>query len=209
MKSKSKPKLNGKSKKCLQKLYAVDKKITDIINTLNKVEKLLKGIINTEEFENGYPNAGTKVAGDSKQKCMIDGVPKRIEFELNHLIFYIDFTLLAPENDGVNDIKGCMIYGVNRSTCFTKCIFPNKTDDKGTSDKVTCENCERISRCDRLEDKPLIQFYIDQQGMIQSAGEFQDSWWIKKEDDLPELHFRTMELIWPKALAWTNENLLA
>ncbi|MFH0883433.1 MAG: hypothetical protein V2A56_10650, partial [bacterium] len=151
---KSKSNLNGKSKKCLQKLYAVGKEITDIIDTLKKVETLLKEIINTEKFENGYPNPGTKVTGDSKQKCMIDGVPKRIEFGLNHLIFYIDFTLLAPENDGVNDIKGCMIYGVNRSTCFTKCVFPNKTVDKVASDKVTCENCERISRCDRLEDKP-------------------------------------------------------
>lgn len=196
--------LNGKSKKYLQKLYVIGKELTDIIKTLNKVEKQLKGIINTKIFEKDYPNVGTKMTGNSKQKCMIIGVPKRIEFGLNSLIFYIDFTLLAPENDGVNDIKGSMIYGVNRSTCFTECIFPNETDDK-----VKCENCERISRCDRLEDKPLIQFFIDRHGRIQSTGEFEDSWWIEKKDDLPELHFRTMELIWPKALAWTNENLLA
>lgn len=201
--------LNGKSKKCLQKLYADGKEITEIISTLNKVEKLLQGIINTKKFENGYPNAKSKVTGNSKQKCMIDGVPRRIEFELNHLIFYIDFTLLAPENDGVNDIKGSMIYGVNRSTCFTKCIFPPNIGDEGTLVNDACEHCNRLPRCDGLEDKPLIQFFIDRHGMIQSAGEFEDSWWIEKKDDLPELHFRTMALIWPKALAWTNENILA
>ena len=137
---KSKSQLNGKSKKSLQKLYAVGKEVADIIGTLKKVETLLKGIINTKKFENGYLNPITKVTGDSKQKCMIDGVPKRIEFGLNHLIFYIDFTLLAPENDGVNDIKGCMIYGVNRSTCFTKCFSHKTTDDEVTCVGVIIEN---------------------------------------------------------------------
>lgn len=198
----SKSYLNGKSKKCLQKLYAEANEINEIVQILNKVEKLLQTIINTEKFEDGYLNAKSKVIGNSKQRCMIDRVPKRIEFELNHLRFFIDFTLLAPESDGVNDTKGTMIYGVNRSTCFAKCIFPKRG-------RAKCKYCERVSRCDGLEDKPLIQFFIDRHGMIQSAGEFEDSWWVEKVDDLPELHFRTMELIWPKALQWTNENILA
>lgn len=214
------PLVKGKAEKSLYKLEAINTEINKMKDILDKVQKELVRVIKNEcnylEI-NINLEVNTKLInsrGLEKQKSMIETLPKRIEFELNHLIFYIDFTLLAPENDGVNDIKGCMIYGVNRSTCFIKCIFPNKTDDKGTSDKVasdkvTCENCERISRCDRLEDKPLIQFSIDRQGMIQSAGEFEDSWWLEKEDDLPELHYRTMELIWPKALAWTNENLLA
>ena len=198
----SKSDLNGKSKKCLQKLYAEAYEINEIIQILNKVEKLLRTIINTEKFEDGYLNAKSKVIGNSKQRCMIDGVPKRIEFELNHLRFFIDFTLLVPENGGVNDTTGSMIYGVNRSTCFAKCIFP-----KGR--RAKCKYCERVPRCDSLEDKALIQFNIDRHEMIKSAGEFEDSWWVEKKDDLPELHFRAMALIWPKALAWTNENILA
>lgn len=195
---------NGKSKKALRKLSAVNTEIENIGKRLNVVKERLVKIINKLE-EIDYLNVETELINNKKyekQKCMVEPLPKRIEFKFNHLKFYIDFTL-TQENGASADIKECMIYGANRSTCFTKCFFDKKTDDK------TCEKCERVSRCDGLEDKPLIQFFIDRHGMIQSAGEFEDSWWVKKVDDLPELHFRTMELIWPKALEWTNENLLA
>lgn len=203
---------NGKIVKALCKLKAVKDEIDKIKDILESVKtKLELIIVKFDAVENLKPETEflkpkTELM-NKKQKCMIETLPERIEFKLNHLKFYIDFTLTTQENDTSVNIKGCMIYGVNRSTCFTKCILTHKTDDKGTS--VTCKHCERISRCDKLEDKPLIQFFIDRHGMIQSAGEFEDSWWIEKKDDLPELHFRAMELIWPKALAWTNENLLA
>lgn len=195
------PVVNGKSEKSLRELSSINIEIRNIEKRLNNVNEILVKVIN-ELTKIDYPNVETGLIGNDKQKCMAETLPKRIEFKLNHLKFYIDFTLTQENNSSANMI-GCMIYGANRSICFTKCIFPH------TNDEDKCENCERILRCDRLEDKPLIQFYIDRHGMIQSAGEFEDVWWIDKEDDLPEIHFRTMELIWPKALAWMNENLLA
>jgi hypothetical protein len=197
-----KKKVPGKNEKALRKLSAVDTEINHIKNILKEVKEKLKPLIDKYETDQHLKANTELISDETKQRCMIETLPKRIEFKYNYLKFYIDFTVVTQDNDASVDVKGCMIYGVNRSTCFATCIFP-----KGATAK--CKYCERVSRCDGLEDKPLIQFFIDRHEMIQSAGEFEDSWWIKKKDDLPELHFRTMELIWPKALAWTNENLLA
>ena len=203
------PLVKGKAEKSLYKLEAINTDINKMKDILDKVQEILVRVIKNEC---NYLEINTDLEvntelinsrGLEKQKSMIEALPKRIEFKHNHLKFYIDFTL-TQENSSSADITGCMIYGANRATCFTKCIYPHKPDDEDV-----CENCARVSRCDSLEDKPLIQFYIDRHKMIQSAGEFEDSWWLEKKDDLPELHFRTMDLIWPKALEWTNENLLA
>ena len=139
----------------------------------------------------------------------------RIKFEFNCLKFYIDFTLVASERDGQSNIKGSIIYGTNRTLCF---IFPNNQNN--------CEECQRTVRCDRLEDKPLISFEINQHGMIQSSGKLKGEWWIKGNDsgsptmepqltgeikdkpDLDELHYRTLDLIWKEALDWANEIIL-
>lgn len=174
------PLVKGKAEKSLYKLKAINTEINKMKDILDEVQKELLRVIKNEcnylEINIGL-EVNTELInsrGLEKQKSMVETLLKRIEFEFNHLKFYIDFTLATQDNDASVDIKGCMIYGVNRSTCFAECIFP-----KGGKGK--CKNCERISRCDRLEDKPLIQFYIDRQGMIQPAGEFEDSWWIKKE----------------------------
>lgn len=210
--------LKGKGRSAFRNLRAVEDNCDDIIKILGKIASKLKCIIEkispkTEENEN-------------QEKCMseIDNIPKRIEFNLVHLKFYIDFTLIMPEKDDRAEVKGCIIYGAHKSVCFADCIYPK------TSCKEIDKRCERISRCDGLEDKPLIQFSVDRNGMIQAEGEIEDKWWIKKieqdekdtedkeelkeerellEEILSDLHLRTMEIIWPKALTWTNENLLA
>jgi len=104
---------------------------------------------------------------------------------------------VASERDGQSNIKGSIIYGTNRTLCF---IFSNKQKD--------CERCERIIRCDGLEDKPLISFKVTQHGMIQSSGKLEGEWWIEDKSDLLELHYRTLDLIWKEALDWANEIIL-
>ncbi len=128
---------------------------------------------------------------------MVTNVPKRIDFKTNHLKFYIDFTLVSAERDDLIDIKGSIIYGASRTLCFTDCIY----GDNRKKDKL----CQRINRCDGLEDKPLISFDVTQHGMIQSSGKLEGEWWIKDELDLDELHYRTLDLIWKEALDWANE----
>jgi len=218
--------LKGKSKNAFRHLRAVEENVNNIIELLRELESGMGNIINpemgplsiakSEESNNQTPKPGKE---KNPKKCMseIDAIPKRMEFKLINLKFYIDFTLIMSEKDAPADIKGCMIYGTYKSVCFAECIYypqqKNKTNSK-------C--CDRIARCDGFEDKPLMQFSVDRNGMIESTGEFEDVWWMKiKRDEqrdiedelfkdvLSELHFRTLALIWPKALAWTNENILA
>ena len=154
-----------------------------------------------EKFEQDIINI-LRVLSRQKKRSMAAIAPERIEFDFNSLKFYIDFTVVASEHDEITDIKGSIVYGTSRTLCFLNCIFPNR----GTDDD--CKNCERIRRCDGLEDKPLISFEVSQHGMIQSSGKLEGEWWIKDKPDLDELHYRAIDLIWKEALDWANEIIL-
>ncbi len=219
--------LKGKGRNAFRNLRAVEENVSEIICLLRELESGIGNLINPEldHLSIANPkgcNNQTPKSGQKKCASEIDAIPKRMEFKLTNLKFYIDFTLIMVEKDASADIKGCVIYGTCRSVCFTECIYPRQEN------KTNSKYCDRIARCDGLEDKPLMQFSVDRNGMIQSAGELEDKWWIKKvnqvkrtdeadvikeakllRENLSDLHYRTMELIWPKALAWTNENLLA
>lgn len=227
-------KLKGKGRNAFRNLRTVEENVNEIINVLEKLEAGLKSITHAEmrplsiassEVDKNQKSKQGKKSKNEKdqQKCMsaIDNIPKRIEFKLINLKFYIDFTLIMPAKDRSADIEGCVIYGTSKSICFTDCIYPRQQNE------TNCKCCDRVARCDGFEDKTLMQFSVDRNGLIQSTGEFEDVWRIKKveqdekdkgagitgdeslKDMVSELHYRTMELIWPKALAWTNENILA
>lgn len=152
-----------------------------------------------KDFEQDIINI-LRVLSGQKKRSMVAIAPERIEFNCNHLKCYIDFTVVASERDGQSNINGSIIYGTSRTICFLKCLFPNKQKD--------CERCERIIRCDGLEDKPLISFKVTQHGMIKSSGKLEGEWWIEDKSDLLELHYRALDLIWKDALDWTNEIIL-
>ncbi len=176
-----------------KKFKANDKKFTlnlspykdleqDIIERLRQFEKEKKDMLDGQET-----------------RSMVVNVPKRTKFKFNCLKFYIDFTLVASDRDSQSNIKGSIIYGTSRTLCFSDCIYPNSNKQNN------CERCERISRCDGLEDKPLISFEVTQHGMITSSGKLKGEWWIKDKPDLDELHYRALDLIWKEALDWANE----
>ncbi len=203
-------KLTGKGKKAKKRLEHINDEIEGIIEKLKAASNEFQDVIkNSNEFEN---------SNKPKKRSMIEGAPDRIEFQFtnkknqnkkNQMKFYIDFTVVASEGDDPADIKGSIIYGANRTLCFKDCIFPKNTKN--------CKLCERINRCDGLEDKPLIQFLVNKTGMIKSRGELEDEWWIKKEGDLEEddleegdladLHYRALDHIWKDSIDWTNENI--
>ena len=151
-----------------------------------------------EKFEQGIIKV-LRVLSGKKKRSMVANAPIRIDFEFNSLKFHIDFTLVATDRDGQSNIKGSIIYGTSRTLCFSDCIYKNLNKQND------CERCERILRCDGLEDKPLISFEVTKHGMIQSSGKLEGEWWIKDIPDLDELHYRTLDLIWEEALGWANE----
>ncbi len=174
--------------------------------SLNKVGPDKKNSM-LEDLESEYDNFKQGIAdililavlSEQKKRSMVAIAPKRIEFNCNHLKFYIDFTVMASERDGLSNIKGSIIYGTSRTLCFSDCIYPNLNKQNG------CERCERILRCDGLEDKPLISFEVTPHGMIKSSGKLEGEWWINDKPDLDELHYRTLDINWKEALDWANE----
>ena len=138
----------------------------------------------------------SKSADIKKCRSMILGMPNRIEFEENCLKFYIDFTVTCQESKYPFIINGSIIYGTSRTMCFKEC--PREW---------TKLDCQRNVRCDCLEDKPLIEFMVGDDGLIKSSGILEGEWIIEKEE-LTELHYRTLVIIWKDALDWSNEKLI-
>ncbi len=210
----------GKGKKALNKLNAINDKIDSIKDCLRNASNIFKKIIkNDGEFENIKDMQRQPLESNlNKTRSMIKNIPERIDFEFGNLNFHIDFIVVASTSDDPTDLKGSIIYGTAKTLCFTKCIFQannnkksNNNKDKNNStnnENKECKNCERITRCDRLEDKPLLQFTVNRNGLIKAVGEINDEWWIKEKEDLLDLHLRAVDFIWGKALEWTNENLL-
>jgi len=213
----------GKGKKALNRLRAVNSEVNNMIGILHVVSTNIIEIFKEDKF---LSDSGIELEPrpellkfkpespeleSSKLRGMIVELPRRIEVICNGLRFYIDFTLLTSESDDPADIRGSIIYGTSRTLCFRDCIFPKDTEK--------CKRCERITRCDGLEDKPIIQFTVNRHGIVTSRGELDDEWRIEdpKQDkeklkeitkSLLDLHYRALDHIWKDALDWTNENIL-
>ena len=203
----AKGEMTTKGKKALHRLNAIGNDVDEIIRSIKTIAIYLTEILKEEDGKFGRKSKEESTT-PQKLRGMISGLPNRIEFTYNNLDFYIDFTLLAPERDDTADIEGNIIYGTSRTLCFRKCIFPEESKK--------CKRCERIARCDGLEDKPIIQFTVDRHAIIKSRGELDDEWPIadtgeEKENEnkknLRDLHYRTLDNIWKDALDWTNETI--
>ena len=197
----------GKCKKAVHRSFAIHSKIKEITSQLQIAENTIIGIIDNISNTLGYLNDAIepietpkKCEHGEKARSMVMRVPKRIEFGFNHLRFYIDFSVVVSEGDDQANIKGSIVYGTSRTLCFLKSNLPKRPEN--------CEKCERVGRCDGLEDKPIIHFSVTQHGMIQSSAELEGEWWIGDKSNLLELHYRTLDLIWREALDWANEIVL-
>jgi len=195
--------LKGKGEKSRIRLHALENEISSAKTKLKTIHDELLKIIEKKEGDIKKIEPQSTFLGNLKRRSMLNDMLNRIEFEFNGLKFYIDFTLVPLERDDLIEINGSIIYGTNKTMCFSECIYPAKTN------KNKCENCERIPRCDRLEDKPLIQFSVNRNGIIKCKDKLEDEMWTtEKIEDLLDLHYRTLDLIWKDALDWANEELL-
>jgi len=188
--------LSKKGKIAKNKLNAINGRVGKLIKILKTTNERLVEIIQDNQIKEL-----------ARERCVIKDSPDRIMFEKNHLTFYIDFTIVCQESENPSSIKGSIIYGISRKQCLAKCL--SKDDEK---------ECQRNKRCDHLEDKPLIDYTVDEDGLIKSSGSLEDEWWVKcdnnkknteeRYDNLEDLHFCTLVHIWKDALDWSNENLL-
>lgn len=195
--------LSGKGEKARDRLGAIRDEANNIKSVIQSIAKSLLEVVEKTGMKLG-PISKQKSDKPPKVRGMISWLPERIEFTCNDLRFYIDFALLGPEGKDTADLRGSIVYGTNRALCFQECIFPEVGE---------CKRCQRIARCDGLEDKPLIQFTVDRYGILKSPDELDDEWRIKGDKEntqkkLREIHYRALDHIWKDALSWTNENIL-
>jgi len=190
--------ITKKGRQAFFKLEVINKQMEDLRKKLIQIEGFLVDHLKASLIE------------PRRQRIFNSSVLKQMVFMYNGLRFYIEFTVVASETDQ-NGLEGRIVYGTSKTVCFVEC--PEETR--------LC--CERVPRCDCLEDKPLIQFSVDQHGMIQSSGKLQDEWWVWDKDEAPadeknsekedrkallDLHYRALEAIWKEALDWVNEDIL-
>jgi hypothetical protein len=189
----------AKGKKAFKKLEVGCGDQEQILKILDDVFNKLKIIIGDDSLTKDF-GVKSKFLESSKQRSMILENPKRIEFLLNGLRLYIDFTI-ETFDDGNRFINGgSIIYGANRTLCFShECIVSPGEYNK----------CSIIERCDGLEDKPLIAFSVTSLGIIEASNKFENELWDRENPkDLYDLHYRALDTIWVDALSWTNEPIL-
>ena len=209
------------------------------------VEKNISGVIELlTNLHIALKDMDAKPPKSNNVRSMISGVPSRLQFERYGLQYYVDFTIGPSTRTDECAVEGRIIYGVSRTLCFRDCVRidahppeqdaqppeqdaqPPEQDDGGVKKACHKENrCDRISRCDGLEDKPLISFSVNKNGLIRSSGELEGEWWVGATEGeccdpitegkpsvpikkLADLHYRALDHIWQDALDWTNENIL-
>lgn len=203
----------GKSLKAFRRLKNNEIQVNDIREKLIAASGNLKQIIDNENniFRNKSflltepYSPDNKKSNKDKQRSMIGEIPNRIELELKRskLKFYIDFTIDVSNQYVISDVRGNIIYGASRTICFVKCLNPD------TAKSNDCGVCDRIARCDKLEDKPLIKLVMDRDGMLQAPDKFGDELWVFNEtESLLDLHYRVLDHIYEEAFYWMNENIL-
>ena len=216
--------LSGKGKKAWDRLEVIDEQVKGVLSrlqeaqtTLSRITSEVKGDKEKEAREKGTELKNKQDNTIPKSRSAVEGMPTRIEFPSYGLHFYIDFTVTASDRESLVNIEGCIVYGITRPLCFAECILPEG--------RPKWAGCDRISRCDRFEDKPLVQFSVNRDGIIRSSDDLDDQWRIldtagkddataraenetENEKSVQDLHYRTLDHIWKDALDWTNENIL-
>lgn len=112
-----------------------------------------------------------------KKRNKLKFAPDILWFNLYGIDFYIAFTIKTIKNETITNLVGCLIYGT--------CYFIEK---------------------DKVEDKPLLSFNIDNHNIISSKNDFEDDSWTFDTEDLLDLHLRSIDKIWEEALYFINKD---
>jgi len=220
--------LSRKGKKAYHRLESLNSELAEMKSTLDDVQKIICTIATKDE----------KCKSIGRTRSIVLKEIPRVVLSFIGLEFYIDFTISVSERDGSLELNGNIIYGTMRTQCYANCPYSEipdteKKEKKETEKEKECMNCERVSRCDHLDDKPILKFSLNRHGMIKST-ELRDEWWIKEnkeesdemillpakkakkdppnkdtlEEVLKDMHYRALDFIWKEALDWNNEIIM-
>ena len=113
----------------------------------------------------------------SKKRNKLENTPNRLWFKMHGIYYYIDFTIRCSKNDKKTNLEGCFIYGTS--------YYIEK---------------------DKVEDKPIVSFIIDEHKIITANNDFEDESWTFKKEHIIDLHLRALDKIWEEALYIINKD---
>ncbi|MFA5818688.1 MAG: hypothetical protein WC854_05360 [Bacteroidales bacterium] len=113
----------------------------------------------------------------NKERNKLKMTPKRLWFNVHGIDYYIEFTIKAIKNETITNLVGCFIYGTS--------YYIEK---------------------DKVEDKPIVSFFIDEHDIITANNDFENELWTCEEKDIIDLHLRTLDKIWEEALYLINKD---
>lgn len=196
--------MKAKGKAAYQDLIQLHATARHMLELLENARTQLNKVISNSEANCGSPD--TPLSRVTKMKLPMK-LPERLWFSWGCLPFYIDFRLSATEHTAEEPIViGSIVYGT-------------LTEKYGEEKNI-------------LEEKPLLAFMVNKNGLIEANREPKGQWWIgephekekgatkkQKEEivndaedkqlaEFAEMHFRALKHIWKDALKWANENLL-
>lgn len=157
--------------------------IHDIIGTNLLIKKELEKIdvnfiINEEIAESG--STEIKKHSDkaifTKKRNKLDNMPDRLWYKMFGIYFYIEFTIRCSKNNDKH-LEGCFTYVIS--------YYIEK---------------------DKVEDKPIVSFIIDEHEIISANNDFENESWTFKKEHVIDLHLRALDKIWEEGLYLINKD---
>jgi hypothetical protein len=154
--------------------------IGKINENLTTIRKVLDTNPVVKELSTKFNITGIKIDPTdlilSKKRNKLYITPERLWFNMYGIHFYIEFTIRYKKNNE-NHLEGCFIYGMS--------YYIEK---------------------DKVEDQPIVCFSIDNQNIIVADDDFEEESWTCDENDLIDLHIRTLDKIFEEALFVVNKD---
>lgn len=112
----------------------------------------------------------------TKKRNKLDNTPDRLWYKMFGMYFYIEFTIRCSKNDEKH-LEGCFAY-------------------------VMSYYIEK----DKVEDKPIVSFIIDEHEIITANNDFENESWSFKKEHIIDLHLRALDKIWEEGLYIINKD---
>lgn len=159
------------------------------LQRIKSIDVLIKNTINDrliflrKKFEEIMQDYQVFILGNpdnrkfNKERNKLKMTPERLWFNVHGIDYYIEFTIKAIKNETITNLVGCFIYGTS--------YYIEK---------------------DKVEDKPIISFFIDDHDIIIANNDFENESWTCEGKDIIDLHLRTLDKIWEEALYVINKD---
>ncbi|MGA2407168.1 MAG: hypothetical protein ABSF81_10515 [Bacteroidales bacterium] len=148
-------------------------------NSLTKKDIEMIDVNSIIEKENAKPDKSKghpDIAIFTKKRNVIENLTDRLWYKMFGIYFYIEFTVRYSKNDDKH------LYGL---FSYIMSYYIEKNN---------------------VEDKSIVSFIIDEDGIISANNDFEDESWTLKKEHIIDLHLRALDKIWEEGLYLINKD---